>query len=248
MTPLTIAIPKGRLQGPCLELFRAAGLPVPSAAELASRALRFSRPGIEWILVKDGDVPVYVAHGAADAGVAGLDQIEEQRVAVYQPLELPFGRCRLMLIGKDNAIVPEATRRATIATKYPVLTRARLGSRIGLSEIVTLQGSVELALVLGLADFIVDLVETGETIRAHALQPLELLLDISPRLVVNRESFRFKAPAVRDLIRRTADAVANAERETSIAKGGSPLVHPLPKGISPKPGMPIRGEGSGVRG
>ncbi len=208
MTPLRIAIPKGRLQAATLALFDAAGFPVPSPAELSTRSLRFAAPGFEWIFVKDADVPVYVEHGAADAGVAGLDQIEEQRAAVYQPIELPFGRCRLMLIGKEKGTGPQATRRSTIATKYPTLTRARLGSRAALSEIVILQGSVELALVLGLSDFIVDLVETGETIRAHALEPLELLLDVSPRLAVNRESFRFKAAAVRDLLQRTADAIA----------------------------------------
>jgi ATP phosphoribosyltransferase len=211
MTPLRIAIPKGRLQAAALGLFEAAGLPVPSPAELASRSLRFAAPGFEWIFVKDADVPVYVEHGAADAGVAGLDQIEEQRAAVYQPIELPFGRCRLMLIGKQKGTGPVATRRSTIATKYPALTRARLGSRAALSEIVTLQGSVELALVLGLSDFIVDLVETGETIRAHALEPLELLLEVSPRLAVNRESFRFKAGAVRELLQKTADAIAARE-------------------------------------
>jgi ATP phosphoribosyltransferase len=211
MSALRIAIPKGRLQNKALALFEAAGLPVPSPAQLASRSLRFSAPGFEWIFVKDADVPVYVAHGAADAGIAGLDQIEEQRAAVYQPVELPFGRCRLMLIGKERGTGPVATRRSTIATKYPSLTRARLGSRAALSEIVTLQGSVELALVLGLADFIVDLVETGETIRAHALEPLELLLEVSPRLAVNRESFRFKAAAVRDLVQKTADAIAARE-------------------------------------
>ena len=207
MTPLRIAIPKGRLQAPTLALFADAGFPVPSPAELATRSLRFSAPGVEWIFVKDADVPVYVEHGAADAGIAGLDQIEEQRAAVYQPIEMPFGRCRLMLIGKGAGNGPEATRRSTIATKYPALTRARLGSRAALSEIVVLQGSVELALVLGLSDFIVDLVETGETIRAHALEPLEVLLEVSPRLAVNRESFRFKASAVRDLVRKTADAI-----------------------------------------
>ncbi|HEY0591548.1 MAG TPA: ATP phosphoribosyltransferase, partial [Thermoanaerobaculia bacterium] len=141
MSALRIAIPKGRLQNDALALFEEAGLPVPSPAQLASRSLRFSAPGFEWIFVKDADVPVYVEHGAADAGIAGLDQIEEQRAAVYQPIELPFGRCRLMLIGMERGTGPAGTRRSTIATKYPALTRARLGSRAALSEIVTLQGS-----------------------------------------------------------------------------------------------------------
>lgn len=200
MTPLRIAIPKGRLQAPSLALFEEAGFPVPGEVDLASRALRVSRAGVEWIFVKDADVPVYLQHGAADAGVAGSDQLEEQEAAVHQPLDLPFGRCRLMLIGREAGPGPVAGRRAAIATKYPRLARSRLGSRASLAEVVTLQGSVELALVLGLADFIVDLVETGATIRANRLEPLELLMEVCPRIAVNRESFRFKRTAVRALL------------------------------------------------
>lgn len=218
MNRLRIAIPKGRLQERSLALFAAGGYPVPSPSDLGSRALRFSAPGIEWIFVKDGDVPVYVEHGAADAGIAGLDQIEEQGAAVYQPLELPFGRCRLMLIGRAGSETPDAARRATIATKYPVLTRARLGARASRAEIVTLQGSIELALVLGLADYIVDLVETGETVRANRLEPLELLQEIAPRLAVNRESFRFKAGAIRALIGRLSNAIDGGRDAAEVSR------------------------------
>ncbi|MGH9458229.1 MAG: ATP phosphoribosyltransferase [Thermoanaerobaculia bacterium] len=207
MSLFRIAVPKGRLQEPSLTLFADAGLPVPSRFDLESRALRFATDGFEWIFVKDADVPVYVEHGAADAGIAGIDQIEEQRASVYQPLELPFGKCRLMLIGPEGSAGPEPARRTTIATKYPLLARERLGARAARAEIVTLQGSVELALVLGLADYIVDLVETGETIRANRLQPLEVLQEIAPRLAVNRETFRFKGPAVRALIENVSRAL-----------------------------------------
>ena len=186
MTPLRIAIPKGRLQTQSLALFEKAGLPVPNTGDLESRALRVNRAGFEWIFVRDADVPVYVQHGAADVGIAGADQLEEQQAAVHQPLDLPFGRCNLMLIGKGPGAGPVAGQRVSIATKYPVLAKSRLGSRASRAEIVTLQGSVELALVLGLADFIVDLVETGDTIRANRLERLELLMEICPRVAVNR--------------------------------------------------------------
>lgn len=212
MTPLRIAIPKGRLQTPSLSLLAQAGLPVPDADDLASRSLRVQRGRFEWIVVRDADVPVYVQHGAADIGIAGSDQLEEQRADVHQPLDLPFGRCRLMLIGRDAGGGPVAGKRSTIATKYPQLAKSALGSRASLAEIVTLQGSVELALVLGLADFIVDLVETGATIRANRLEPLESLMEICPRIAVNRESFRFKRTAVRDVLGRVESVLVDRPR------------------------------------
>ena len=217
MTPLRIAIPKGRLQTPSLALFEKAGYPVPDAEDLASRALRMHRAGVEWIFVRDADVPVYIEHGAADVGIAGADQLEEQQAAVHQPLDLPFGRCNLMLIGKESNAGPVAGQRTRIATKYPVLARSRLGSRASLAEVVTLQGSVELALVLGLSDYIVDLVETGATIRANKLEPLEVLMEICPRVAVNRESFRFKRTAVRELLDRLQTVLASC---TDVAEAG----------------------------
>lgn len=217
MTPLRIAIPKGRLQTQSLTLFDEAGFPVPDAADLASRALRVNRAGIEWIFVRDADVPVYIEHGAADVGIAGADQLEEQQAAVHQPLDLPFGRCSLMLIGREKNAGPAAGQRTRIATKYPVLAKSRLGSRASRAEVVTLQGSVELALVLGLSDYIVDLVETGATIRANRLEPLELLMEICPRVAVNRESFRFKRTAVRDLLDRIQAALSS---RTGIVEAG----------------------------
>jgi len=216
MTPLRIAIPKGRLQTPSLALLEEAGLPIPGTEDLASRALRVNRAGFEWIFVRDADVPVYIQHGAADIGIAGADQLEEQRADVHQPFDLPFGQCRLMLIGKEPGAGPVAGRRSTIATKYPQLAKSRLGSRASLAEIVTLQGSVELALVLGLADYIVDLVETGSTIRANRLEPLELLMNICPRVAVNRESFRFKRTAVREVLDRLQTVLASPKQRVEI--------------------------------
>src|SRR5207247_3964534 len=126
---MRIAIPKGRLQDRTLELFATAGYDTPSESDLRSRRLVFQRGGIEWIFVKDCDVPVYVEHGAADAGVAGLDQSLEHNCSAYQPVELPFGRCRMMVIGAPGAPPLGRDRLAKIATKYPRMTRTYLDQR-----------------------------------------------------------------------------------------------------------------------
>jgi ATP phosphoribosyltransferase len=182
---MRIAIPKGRLQDKALGVFAGAGYDVPSDADLRTRKLVFDRDGIEWIFVKDCDVPVYVEHGAADAGIAGLDQILEHECTAYQPVEFPFGRCRMMLIAAPGA--PPLTK---VATKYPRITRQFLESRGLRAEIVPLGGSVELAAVLKLTSHVVDLVETGETVRVHKLELQDVIAEISPRLIVGKNFYR----------------------------------------------------------
>src|SRR5207244_2226360 len=174
---MRIAIPKGRLQEKVLNVFRAAGYDVPTEADLRTRKLVFKRGEIEWIFVKDCDVPVYVEHGAADVGVAGLDQIIEHDCSAYQPVEFDFGRCRMMLIAAPGA--PPLTK---VATKYPRIARRYLDSRRIRAEVIPLGGSVELSAVLKLTSHVIDLVETGETARANNLELLETVEEISPRL------------------------------------------------------------------
>jgi ATP phosphoribosyltransferase len=199
---MRIAIPKGRLQERALEVFASAGYDVPSDADLKTRKLVFDRGGIEWIFVKDCDVPVYVEHGAADAGIAGLDQILEHECSAYQPVEFPFGRCKLMLIAAPGA--PPLTK---VATKYPCITRQFLESRSIRAEIVPLGGSVELAAVLKLTSHVVDLVETGETVRVHKLELQDVIAEISPRLIVGKNFYRTEQKRVRELIARIEEAV-----------------------------------------
>jgi ATP phosphoribosyltransferase len=194
---MRIAIPKGRLQDQALGVFAGAGYEVPDEADLKTRKLVFDRGGIEWIFVKDGDVPVYVEHGAADAGIAGLDQILEHECTAYQPVELPFGRCRMMLIAAPGA--PPLTK---VATKYPRIARQFLDGRGVRAEIVPLTGSVELAAVLNLTSHVVDLVETGETVRIHKLELQDVIAEISPRLIVGKTFYRTEQKTVRDLIAR----------------------------------------------
>lgn len=211
---MRIAIPKGRLQDPTLAVFAAAGYDVPDAADLKTRKLVFSRGGIEWIFVKDCDVPVYVEHGAADAGIAGLDQILEHECTAYQPVELPFGRCRMMLIGAPSA--PDLSREtnAKVATKYPRISRQYLDRRGIRAELIPLGGSVELAAVLSLTSHVIDLVETGETVRVHRLELQDVVAEISPRLIVGRNVYRTANTEIRDLIARIEES-KNAVLETA---------------------------------
>jgi ATP phosphoribosyltransferase len=198
---MRIAIPKGRLQDRALSVFADAGYDIPSETDLKTRKLVFNRGGIEWIFVKDGDVPVYVEHGAADAGIAGLDQILEHECTAYQPVEFPFGHCRMMLIAAPGA--PPLTK---VATKYPRITRQFLDQRGVRAEIVPLNGSVELAAVLNLTSHVVDLVETGETVRIHKLEMQEVVAEISPRLIVGKNFYRTEPKMVRELIAKIEEA------------------------------------------
>jgi ATP phosphoribosyltransferase len=198
---MRIAIPKGRLQEKALAVFRAAGYDVPAERDLSTRKLVFKRGDVEWIFVKDCDVPVYVEHGAADVGVAGLDQIVEHDCTAYQPVEFDFGRCKMMLIAAPGA--PPLTK---IATKYPRMARQYLESRGLRAEIVPLGGSVELAAVLQLTTHVIDLVETGETVRVHKLELQDLVAEISPRLIVGKNVYRTKPKEIRELIPRIEEA------------------------------------------
>ena len=203
---MRIAIPKGRLQERVLGTFAAAGYDVPSEDDLRTRRLLFNRGGIEWMFVKDCDVPVYVEHGAADAGVAGLDQILEHECTARQAVELPYGRCRMMVIGANGAPLLSRERTAKIATKYPRIARQYLDSHAFRGEIVSLGGSVELAAVLSLTSHVIDLVETGETVRVHKLELQELVAEITPRLIVARNVYRTNDKRLRELIARIEDA------------------------------------------
>jgi len=204
MRPLRIALPKGRLLTPALALFADAGFDTPAADEINSRHLLFRRDAVEWILVKDSDVPVYVEHGAADAGIAGLDQILEHNCTAFQPVVLPFGSCRMRVISAPGAGSIDAATK--VATKYPRIARGYLDSRGLRAEIVPLAGSVELAAVLHLTSHVIDLVETGETARVHQLELQEVITEVSARLIVGRDVYRTDRDRIRDLIHRIETA------------------------------------------
>jgi ATP phosphoribosyltransferase len=187
--PLTLALPKGRLWRPALELLRRVGLPGPPVDE--SRRLIFTDAARELrvLILKPADIPTYVEYGAADLGIVGKDILAEQEPDVYEPLDLGFGSCRLVvaeprtLWEKDD---PAKWSWVRVATKYPSLTRRYFAGRGIQVEVVRLDGSIELAPAAGLAERIVDLVQSGETLRANGLVEVAEIMVSTARLIVNR--------------------------------------------------------------
>lgn len=207
---LTIALAKGRMQEDALALFAKAGI-IVDESELKSRRLvihstdrRFS-----FVLVKPSDVPTYVEYGVADAGVCGRDVLIEARSNVHEPLDLKFGYCRIAVAGKREALNEDYNLLATVrvATKYPRITTEYFQAKGVPIEIIPLQGSVELAPLLGLSDRIVDLVETGRTLKENGLEVIETITDTTARLIVNRASFHLKRAAVSALIEDLAKSL-----------------------------------------
>jgi ATP phosphoribosyltransferase len=199
---LTLALPKGRLLDPALELLAALGV---TGIDADSRKLIFRDAGrdLEILLLKPADVPAYVTYGAADLGVVGKDILLEQEPDVYEPLDLGFGFCRLVvaeprtLWERDD---PAKWSWVRVATKYPRLTEGYFSARGIQVEIVRLDGSIELAPLVGLADRIVDLVQSGETLRANGLVEVAEITRSTARLIVNRASMKTEHAAVTRLI------------------------------------------------
>jgi ATP phosphoribosyltransferase len=221
MQRLTIALAKGRLQTETLELLGRAGVSV-SSEMLATRRLAVEDESgrYRFIFVKPADVPVYVEHGIADCGVVGRDVLLESDADVLQRLTLEIGRCR-MVVAAPSDLSWDNYGMVRVATKYPRVTAQHFGAR-GLSvEIIELSGSVEVAPLLGLADCIVDLVETGRTLRENGLQIVEVIAESTARLVINRASYQLKAAAVADLIDALGEPVNQGSEFVLPPSGGS---------------------------
>jgi ATP phosphoribosyltransferase len=211
---LTLALPKGRLLDDALELLRAIGV---DGVDAASRKLLFSDPrrGLRLLFLKPTDVPAYVTYGAADLGIVGKDILLEQEPDVYEPVDLGFGVCRLVvaepreLWERDD---PTKWSWVRVATKYPRMTERYFSERGVQVEIVRLDGSIELAPLVGLAERIVDLVQTGETLRANGLVEVAEIARSTARLIVNRASMKTEHAAVTALIEemRARTRVASA--------------------------------------
>ena len=191
---LTLALPKGRVMEESLSRLRAAGLELAPSPK--SRALQYDAGGAHIIEMRNNDVPTYVDLGVADAGIVGKDVLLESGRSVYEPVDLGFARCRLSLIRPIGAITP--VRR--VASKYPKTTRAYLQGRGINAEVIKLTGNVELASLAGLADAVVDIVETGGTLRANALEEIDVIFNSSARFVVNRAALKLKRDTLRPLI------------------------------------------------
>jgi len=212
VTELTIAISKGRLQTETLDLLSRAGISI-SSEMLASRRLAVEDEAgrYRFIFVKPDDVPVYVEHGTADCGVVGRDVLMESEADVLQRLTLEIGSCQ-MVVAASGDLPSSGYGRLRVATRYPRITAQHFGSR-GLSvEIIELSGSVEVAPLLGLADCIVDLVQTGRTLRENGLRIVEVIAESTARLVINRASYQLKAEALAGLIGSLSETRPQGER------------------------------------
>jgi ATP phosphoribosyltransferase len=208
---LTIALSKGKLIEAALDLFRRAGY---DRAGLTgdSRSLVSVCPeiGMKFLVVRPSDVPTYVEYGGADAGIVGKDVLMEQDSDVYEPLDLRFGACRISVAAlRGEGSRDRLSSKIRVATKYPKITERFFNQRGVPVEIVKLYGSIELAPVVGLADRIVDLVETGGTLKAHGLVELEVIARSTARFIVNRASLRLKHEPLMELIRRLRAALPN---------------------------------------
>ena len=203
---LTIALSKRRIFKETLPLLRQAGIEPRDDPETSRKLiLDTNQDDVKLVIIRATDVPTYVEYGAADVGVAGKDVLlEHGGSGLYEPLDLGIAKCRLMVAGPENPVADN--RRLRIATKYVQSTRRYYADRREQVEIIKLYGSMELAPLVGLADLIVDVVDTGNTLKANGLVPLEHIADISSRLVVNKASMKMKherlSPLIDDL--RTA--------------------------------------------
>ncbi len=203
MSRMRVALAKGRLYEPSVERFRRAGAE-PMADPGRRLLVPSSDPNIEFLVVKPGDVPVYVESGAADLGVTGTDVLRETGADVLEPLELGFGFCRLVVATPADTPYPNLPggRTARVATKYPRLSREHFNAKGRPVDIIHVGGSVEVAPLLNLSHWIVDLVDTGNTLRANGLVERETILQIGAVLVANRASQKLKLDAYLDLMRR----------------------------------------------
>ncbi|RJQ47555.1 MAG: ATP phosphoribosyltransferase [Gammaproteobacteria bacterium] len=204
---LTIALSKGRILNETLPLLAHAGITPAEDVDKSRRLiLATSQPDVKLLIIRAADVPTYVEHGAADLGVAGKDVLMEyDGDGLYEPLDLNIARCRMMVAGVPGAQASGA--RLRVATKYVNVTRRYYAEQGEQVEIIKLYGSMELAPLVGLAERIVDLVDTGGTLKANGLAPMETIATISARLIVNKAAMKMKHARVKALIARLAKAV-----------------------------------------
>jgi len=196
---IKVALPKGRLGESVYKLFDEIGYGCPEILE-NSRKLIFENEekGICYFWVKPSDAAIYVEHGAADVGIAGLDILLEQEPDVYELLDLGFGKCKMVVAGKKGAL-SETGRTLRVATKFPNIAKKYYTEQSREIEIIKLNGSIELAPIVQLCDVIVDIVETGKTLKENKLEVFEEITAISARFIVNKASFRFKTQQIEEM-------------------------------------------------
>ena len=199
-TMLNVALPKGRLGEKVYDMFERAGFECPSIKE-NSRKLIFENEecGVRYFWVKPSDVAIYVERGAADIGVAGKDILLEYEPDVYELLDLDMGKCRMCVAGKKE-FTDNGTSTLRVATKFTNIAKSYYADKCRDIDIIHLNGSIEIAPILGLSDVIVDIVETGKTLKENDLEVIEEILPISARLIANKASFKFKTAEIEKLL------------------------------------------------
>ena len=204
---LTLALSKGRIFEETLPLLKAAGIePIDDPETSRKLILDTTQPDVRLIIVRASDVPTYVEYGGADMGIAGKDVLLEHPDAeLYEPVDLKIACCKLMTAGREND--PEQNGRLKVATKFVESTRRFYAEQGKQVDIIKLYGSMELAPLVGLADLIVDVVDTGNTLRANGLIPMEHIADISSRLIVNKASMKMKHTRIQQFIDQIRQAV-----------------------------------------
>ena len=210
---LSVALPKGRLGEKVYAMFAKAGFECPALLE-NSRKLIFENEekGVRYFWVKPSDVAIYVERGAADIGVAGKDILLEYEPDVYELLDLRTGICR-MAVAAPEGFKDDPRRTLRAATKFSNIARSYYASRGREIDLIHLTGSIELAPILGLSDVIVDIVETGKTLRENGLVVLETIVPISARLIANKSGYKFKTEQIRELCGRLSAIIEESEKE-----------------------------------
>ena len=204
-TMVNVALPKGRLGKKVYDMFERAGYPCPSIKE-DNRKLIFEneQAGVRYFWVKPSDVTIYVERGAADIGVAGKDILLEYSPDVYELLDLRLGKCRMAVAAKKD-FRENTGRTLRVATKFPNIARNFYERESRDIDIIKLNGSIEIATILGLSDVIVDIVETGKTLKENELEVIDTIVPISARLIANKANFKFKTEAVEKIRNRLAE-------------------------------------------
>ena len=198
---INIALPKGRLGEKVYGMFETAGFECPSIKE-PGRKLIFENEevGVRYFWVKPSDVAIYVERGAADIGIAGKDFLLEYKPDVYELLDLGIGKCRMAVAAKKN-FRDDTEKTLRVATKFTNIAREYYAGKCRDIDIIHLNGSIELAPILGLSDVIVDIVETGTTLLENDLEPIETIVPISARVIANKANFKFKSEKIEEMIR-----------------------------------------------
>jgi len=214
-TMINIALPKGRLGESVYDMFEKAGFECPSIKEV-NRNLIFENEelGVRYFWAKPSDVPIYVERGAADIGVAGKDILLEYTPDVYELLDLKLGICRMAVASKTN-FRDNTDKTLRVATKFPNIAKDYYSKKCRDIDIIKLNGSIELAPILDLSDVIVDIVESGNTLKANNLVPFETIVGISARLIANKSAFKFKTSEI-ERIKAALAAQVEAKNDKNI--------------------------------